>query len=280
MASSSNQTATELFHGTPQAQRIQKRLVLNRSFKLIQQEAGALPALTYVTLGGEHLFDVLDLLYVFDVGKFKLRVLSYEDDANVVEVARRCPVARTLTKVPTVEVEIVPRHFPSGISAYRRSEPFIYFLDYLCVFREPERQTVESLLTSGMLKTGDFLIVTSCLTPRVAHQEDFMAEKDSMFSLLYGRAPTKEFKARNFVDLQMGMTIMELQSQTWRDPAAPTLRLLSKTKYRDSKAPMGVWLYAVEDSEERLMALEDVPFDEFPHAFTYVAPPAVPNIFD
>jgi len=77
---------------------LQKRLVLNRCFKLVQEHASAFGKLTYVTFGGEDLYDVMDLLCVFDVSSLELRIVSYEMDEAVAKNAQRCPVTKTLTR--------------------------------------------------------------------------------------------------------------------------------------------------------------------------------------
>src|SRR5262245_61951193 len=111
---------TELYHSKPQALRIQKRLVLNRCFKLVREHANAVADLTYVTFGGEDLYDVMDLLCVFDISSIDLRVISYEVDRDIARKAQKCAVARTLSKVKSVDILIRATDFPTSIEETTR----------------------------------------------------------------------------------------------------------------------------------------------------------------
>src|SRR5438445_13715083 len=102
---------TETYHALPQPFRIQKRLVLNQSFKSIKAQWRTGDTINYVTFGGEHLYDVMDLVSVFDIREQHLNVVSYEEHGGVAGRSRTCAVATTLSKVPTISVEIVPTAF-------------------------------------------------------------------------------------------------------------------------------------------------------------------------
>src|SRR5437016_2546154 len=121
---------TESYHDYPQPFRIQKRLVLNQCFKCIHDCADIHSKLTYVTFGGEHLYDVMDLVSVFDIRHHKLDIISYEENEEVALKSRTCPVASNLSKVSTITVEIVPTAFlenSKAVRALRPSAQFIYF---------------------------------------------------------------------------------------------------------------------------------------------------------
>src|SRR4051812_42226643 len=104
-------SGTASYHELPQPFRIQKRLVLNQCFKSIQSQWHPGDTINYVTFGGEHLYDVMDLVGVFDIRDQHLNVVSYEENGEVAAKSRTCSVAATLSKVPTISVEIVPTVF-------------------------------------------------------------------------------------------------------------------------------------------------------------------------
>ena len=105
-------SGTEVYHGgLQQPYRIQKRLVLNQCFKSILASDTVDQTLNYVTFGGEDLYDVMDLVSVFDIRHLELRVLSYEENDSVAVKSRTCPVAANLSRIDTVSVEIVSSSF-------------------------------------------------------------------------------------------------------------------------------------------------------------------------
>lgn len=277
---------TELYHAVPQAFRIQKRLVLNRCFKLVRDRVTSFAKLTYVTFGGGDLYDVMDLLCVFDIGSLELNVVSYEMDEEIARTAQRCAVTKTLNKVKTVSIEIMPIDFPSGIERYSRAKSmntFVYFLDYTKTFSDGERQAIAQLLAADMLRAGDYLLVTSCLTPRVVHQARFMDAYRSSFSIFFGGgSPSRDFKVRNHVDLFLGLVSSDFEKQrAWSSKSNVRFELLGKLRYNDTRAPMGVWVYAVQPSDRTLTHLPDRDFELFPKDFVYKKPKDdVINIFD
>src|SRR5688500_9659792 len=102
--------------GIPPPYRIQKRLALNRCFRIVQQrlrQCGQCSRyeVTYVTLGGADLYDVMDFLAVFDIRDTKLAVVSYEIQMDIAAEARKSAVAKLLEKVDGCSVEVVPRAF-------------------------------------------------------------------------------------------------------------------------------------------------------------------------
>ena len=168
---------SETYHEYPQPFRIQKRLVLNQCFKCIQDHGQLKESVNYVTFGGEELYDLMDLVSVFDIRYHRLNIVSYEARRNVAEKARICPVASTLSKLSTVSIDIVPTIFfenDKQLWSLRQSGPLIYFLDDTRVFGDSQANTLLDLLRAGLLHKGDWLLITSCLTPRVVRQSSFM----------------------------------------------------------------------------------------------------------
>ena len=105
------------------------------------------------------------------------------------------------------------------------------------------------------------------------------------FAVFFGATADRDFKVRNHVDLLLGLTSSELEKSPSGGGTASgglRFRLLRKFRYSDSRAPMGLWLYEVVQSDRRLMSLSDTRFEEFPHAF--VAPTqarrGIVNIFE
>jgi hypothetical protein len=278
---------TELYHGgLQQPYRIQKRLVLNQCFKSILASATVEKTLNYVTFGGEDLYDVMDLVSVFDIRHLKLRILSYEENDAVAVKSQTCPVAANLSRIDTVSVEIVSSSFGDNhrpIRALRSQGKFIYFLDDTRTFREPHAEVLLELLRAELVREGDYLLITSCLTPRVVNQPRFMRRYEGTYQTFFGPRTVvdQEFKVRNHVDLFVGQAFSRFQ--TVRPGARAFLRasLLRKFKYNDTRAVMGLWLYQLQSTTDRTFALRDTEFEEFPHAFVRVSEEEdIPNIFD
>jgi hypothetical protein len=280
-------SGTRVYHeGLQQPFRIQKRLVLNQCFKSILDVGSVAGTLNYVTFGGEDLYDVMDLVSVFDVRHLELHVLSYEENEAVAVKSRICPVASNLSKIYTVSVEIVPTAFFENARPLRSLRPrgnFIYFLDDTRTFREPQAEVLFELLRAELLLEGDFILITSCLTPRVVHQPRFMRRYEGTYRMFFGSGASgdQEFKVRNHVDLFVARTFSRYQGvrATGRNFLRATL--MRKFKYNDTRAVMGLWLYRLESSGDRSFALQDVDFEQFPHAFVRVpVEEDIPNIFD
>jgi hypothetical protein len=278
---------TELYHGgLQQPYRIQKRLALNQCFKSIHSSETVEETLNYVTFGGEDLYDVMDLVSVFDIRHLELRILSYEANDTVAVKSRTCPVAANLSRIDTVSVEIVSSPFGDNhrpIRSLRSKGSFIYFLDDTRTFSEPHAEILLELLRSELLLDGDYLLITSCLTPRVVNQPRFMHRYEGTYRTFFGPHPVvdQEFKVRNHVDLFVAQTFSRFQGV--RPGARSFLRasLLRKFKYNDTRAVMGLWLFQLRSRVDRTFALQDVDFEEFPHAFVRVPEEEdIPNIFD
>jgi hypothetical protein len=276
---------TETYHELPQPFRVQKRLILNQCFRKIGA-GGFTEKINYVTLGGQDLYDVMDLVGVFDIRQHRFGVISYEENEQVVERARVCPVARSLSKLPTFSVQIVPTPFfenPAPLREVRSSGRFIYFLDDTKTFRETHANTLLALLRADLLRDGDWLLITSCLTPRVVRQASFMDQFDGTFRLFYGNdeAPDLDFKIRNHVDLLLALTFSRHESlRNLQHRVRPTL--VAKYKYRDTQTEMGLWLFRI-DSGGPLTRLTDVPFEPFLEEIDKLLTakaPDIPNIFD
>src|SRR5262249_26255058 len=146
-------------------------MVLNQCFKCLHPQWNVGATVNYVTFGGEHLYDVMDLVGVFDIRNQNLNVISYEENERVAATSRTCAVATTLAKVSTVSVEIVPTVFfenSKQLRALRTMGPFIYFLDDTKTFGEHQATTLTELLQAELLRQGDWLLITSSL--RVVYQ--------------------------------------------------------------------------------------------------------------
>jgi hypothetical protein len=281
-------SGTAIYHGFDPPYRIQKRLVLNQCFRCIRDSGGMPDSITYVTFGGRDLYDVMDLVAVFDLRGHKMNVVSYEEDAEVAGEARLSAVATTLSQMATVSIDIVPSAFfdnSKPLRTHRSTGPFIYFLDDTRTFRERQAATLVELLRARLLRTGDWLLITSCLTPRVVNQERFMTKHDGTFRLFYGQplALKNDFRVRNHVDLLVALSLSRYVSLSSVTENRAHATLMRKFKYRDTRATMGLWLFRVEAFQGRAVRLEDCVFEEFPVAFEKVPQeprPDVPNIFD
>jgi hypothetical protein len=274
---------TEAYHAYPQPLRIQKRLVLNQCFKSIQAHWDRGATINYVTFGGDQLYDVMDFVSVFDIRSQRINIVSYEEDSEIAEQSRTCPVATTLSKVPTISVEIVPTVFFENSRALRtlRVEgAFIYFMDHTKTFREHQANSLAELLQAGLLRSGDWLLITSSL--RIVYQERFMARHDGAFRTFFGprTSVTREFRARNHVDLLVARTFSAHRPAGGIRAGSLEAVLIRKFKYADTSG-MGLWLYRIGETQRSMSVLPDRSFEEFPHAFGHVAEkPKVPNIFD
>lgn len=277
-------SGTDLYHGgLQQPYRIQKRLALNQCFKSIRASETIDQTLNYVTFGGEDLYDVMDLVSVFDIRHLELHVVSYEENKAVAVKSRTCPVAATLSRIDTVSVEIDPSSFGDNhrvLRALRSKGSFIYFLDDTRTFREPQAEVLLELLRADLLRDGDYLLVTSCL--RYASHPQFMRRFKGTYKMFFGAASTinQEFKIRNHVDLLVAHAFSRFQGVRPGARRFPRASLLRKFKYNDTRAVMGLWLFHVQATKNRNFALQDVPFEEFPHAFVRPPEEEIPNIFE
>jgi hypothetical protein len=261
--------------------RIQKRLVLNQCFKGILARLEIDPThLTYVTLGGGELYDVIDLVCVFDVRKTQLSVISFEMNADLATRSNTCAVAEALRRMDSFSLQVVPHeiqdiHF-GPMHGRQNARPFLYFLDYTDPFGIGHRDTLVSLLSSASLRAGDYLLITSCLTPRVLHQDGFMNDFTPDFRTFFGLSSSlvdRDFKVRNHVDLLVAQAIAE-NSRGHAPSVVTDAELISKYRYRDTRSPMGVWLYAITNATSLPTILADTPFDEYPWAMPPVIAPA------
>src|SRR5438552_18222678 len=120
----------------------------------------------------------MDLLAVFDLTATELVIFSYEGDSDIATKATRCPVFRALQRIGSIKVRVVPKTFPDGmeiLETFRDEGAMIYFLDYFGTFGVRDARTIGFLLESRLLRDRDYLLITSCLTPRVVHQPNFMS---------------------------------------------------------------------------------------------------------
>jgi hypothetical protein len=278
---------TETYHEYQQPYRIQKRLVLNQCFKCIQADDQLTKTINYVTFGGEDLYDLMDFVGVFDIRHHNLNVVSYEEHEDIARKSCISAVAITLSKVSTISIEIVPTLFFENarrLRTLRPSGPFIYFLDDTKTFGDRQANTLLDLLTAGLLYDRDWLLITSCLTPRVVRQPRFMNRYDSTFKLFYGIKTIidVEFRVRNHVDLLVALTFSRYQQIKIGTFGQLRATLLRKFKYRDTRADMGLWLYRIESVDLNSSGLVDQQFEEFPHAFEKIPQmiEEIPNIFE
>jgi hypothetical protein len=214
----------------------------------------------------------MDLAAVFDLRSMRLHVISYEQDPSVARQSRECPVARTLSKVESIKIIIVPTEFPSRlerIAEVRKLGPIIYFLDGTGTFGSREGEAVSDLLDACLLLPGDYLLITSCMSPRIVHQQGFMGDHLSFFKLLWPTQPiSSEFKARNHVEVYL-TEAFDRHERAIRGVSTKIARgvtSLRKLRYKDSKSPMGLWAYRI-DGAPRQRFEDDQLFDDFPTSF-------------
>ncbi len=280
---------SKIYHeSASSAYRIQKRLSLNQCFREIYKDTRPPDQISYITFGGADLYDVMDLLAVFDVTKSKFFITSFERDEDVAASSKNCPVASTLSKINTVNILINPYEFPIGIeqlSSIRELNKFIYFLDYTGTYSEKDKDVLLDILNQGLLRKGDYLLVTSCLTPRIVHQPSFMKTHSSSFKLYFSTTEVdNEFVVRNHVDLLVAAALSEYDKTSRFNGNREFLRarLLRKFRYQDTRSPMGIWLFKLECRDTPTIVLEDVPLKDYPSAFEHhpIKREPIPNIFD
>jgi hypothetical protein len=279
---------SNLYHSSiAQPYRIQKRLALNQCFRAIREQTGGLSTLVYVTFGGQDLYDTMDLLAVFDLTQTRMRIVSYERDGAIARQARACPVFQALSRIPSLDVRVISATFPNGVDLlqkFRANTTFVYFLDYTGTFGKADSRYIHELLTLGLIREEDFLLITSCLSPRIVHQSGFMSRYASSFQLFFQRTSIDtSFKARNHVDLLLAMALSDFErsSEVMGQRRRMHAELLRKYKYADSQSAMGLWLYRIQIATTS-KAIPDRDFDEFPHAFATAKKRRrnVPKIFE
>lgn len=252
--------------------RIQKRLVLNQCFKAILADLGTQPpAITYVTFGGRQLYDLLDLVNVFDIQKSKIFVKSYEVEPEVAEGARTCVVSKTLGKMKSISIDIVPNALQettlTPLIRVAKHRPFFYFLDYLTPYGLSSQADLIALIRGRCLRAGDYLMITSNLTPRVMYnsRRPFMENQVSAFRTYFGLGGATvppNFRERNHVDLLIGQACSIIASESKPGPYVDC-RLIGKFRYKDTTR-MGVWVYRVEKAARVAVHLKDIPFVDYP----------------
>lgn len=275
------------YHDRSQPFRIQKRLVLNRCFKVVYDLVPSRKPITYVTFGGRDLYDLMDLVFVFDVSEQELNVISYEVDPEAAKYSQSAPVTKTLSRLRDVSIDIVNAEFPSRLDLlrrYRGGSQFIVFLDYTKVFSEKEAVDVQTLLSEDLLKSNDFLLITSCINPRVVNQDGFMKHSRSTYQLLFKeKMPSGEAMVRNHVDLLMALAFARHKRDAYDLQREFRLKpqLLRKYRYHDT-SDMGVWLFQVVRSESENHVIEDRGFERYPDSFVKTSPETSsgPSIFD
>lgn len=272
---------SETYHDSiEQPYRIQKRLSLNQCFRRIRADGIDLSSLVYVTFGGKELYDVMDLLAVFNLRDFNsLNVISYELHQPTAEHARSCFVTQALNQVTRVRVKVYDKAFPARLdylAGLRTGKRFVYYLDYTGTFKRAQAGTIRILLESQLLRAGDYFLITSCLSPRYVGQDAFLAEQTTALKLYYGSAQTidKEFKVRNHVDFLVNQVFIgyERIARATANGVALSPTLLCKFRYQDTRAPMGLWLYRVDQAPSPT-SLTDSTFDDFPEAFKPLGAP-------
>lgn len=272
--------------------RIQKRLVLNQCFKTILSDLGSQPrSFTYVTFGGKQLYDLLDLVSVFDIQKSKIQVKSYEPQADIVESAKTCPVNKTLGKMASISIDIIPHALQEAnllpLIKAATNRPFLYFLDYLNPFGPSHQADLLALIRARCLRAGDYLMITSNLTPRVLYQtrRPFMEKQLAAFRTYFGlgAAPVSpKFRERNHVDLLVGQACSLIAGESTPGPYID-IKLLGKYRYRDT-TQMGVWIYKIKKVVRVATRLEDWQFRDYPWPISITEKadllPAEPQIFE
>jgi len=158
-------------------------------------------------------------------------------------------------------------------------------LDNFGTFAEKDSTNLTEMLNEGLLAAGDFLLITSCLSPRIVHQPSFMAAFKTAFGIFYdGVEIDRDFKARNHVDILVALAFSRYHTKMKSIGKSEFLytSLIRKFSYRDSKATMGLWVFRVARQEAGSFRLSDCEFEQFPHAFTKpkATARAVPNIFE
>ena len=271
-------------NSVPQPFRIQKRLALNQCFRAIQRCWPDVSTLVYVTFGGQDLYDSIDLLSVFDLTRTEMTILSFEESPQIAREAKSCPVFKALAKIPSIKLKIIRATFPAGIEfirPFRDTSRFIYFLDYTGTFGHADSRALDALLQEELIRAGDFVMITSCLAPRVVRQPKFMERYRTSFQLLFQQSKIDaSFKIRNHVDLFVGLSLSDFERTSDTAGLRHQIRatLLKKYKYADSTA-MGLWLYQLEAGKPTTV-MRDQAFEEFPHAFSAPRRASVPSIFD
>lgn len=259
---------------TPPSERIQKRLVLNQCFRLISESlskknGGA--GLTYVTFGGATLTDVLDFFSVFDIRKGQYSVLSFEEcqlEANQANISAVKKAIGMRVDVQVVNGDLgVNLDKLSGVLEKSRKIFFLDFTDHFCTNAHKHQGLVEQLLNFRFLEDDDYLIITSALDPRTVTRPNFMknyvGKFCDYFSVTEGDVD-QAFKIRNYVDLLVAETFVNYGYITGPEGFFLVPKLMNKYRYRDSKIPMGKWVFEIRKSSRCISVLDDMQLDEYP----------------
>lgn len=267
---------SETYHKLPQSSRIQKRLALNHLFKLVESEIPtSVTRLGYITFGGAELGDLLDMALVFDVTAYEISCVTYEKEKKQARAAAASPVAKTLNRIETVSVRVVRGDINSSFSHIKDVRPralCIYFLDYTKVVTDADVDVVTHLVDENLLREGDYLLVTSSLTPRVTRQQTRLQRNRDLLQEHLGRSSFDEdFVERNFVDLHVSRSFRRTYQKSTRCDC------VKKIRYRDTSA-MGTWLFRVTGGTQP-WTWPDMDFFDFPRNFSYAPTRSNFNVF-
>jgi hypothetical protein len=259
------------FHKTPPTYRIAKRLVLNQCFRKISKETNYGPKIEYITLGGEHVYDLMDLLAVMSVRDYTFSVVSFEKDSIVAKKAQASPVCQTLNKINTVQIKIVHADFPSSgnyLNNKSRGDR-IFFLDYTKTFNKDRASDIKRLLLNTSVKNGDCVMITSGLSPRIVRQKTYLREEEMRFGFLFpGEDFSADAKESCHVELHLDCALGQYQSEKSVEKNGYFCAvLIEKMRYNDTGTPMGVWIFQLKHVTNGAVVKSRISFTDFPHDF-------------
>jgi len=260
-----------MYHESGETLRVRKRLVLNECFRLIRDNCGSINRFTYITLGGQHLRDVLDLVNVFSIREYRISIFSYEKNHAHASITEKSDVGRVLSLFDGITVNTIQGQFPCKqelLVGVRHQGPFLYFLDYTKTFSEHKAEEVASLADYDLLRPGDYLLITCCVSPRIVHQRRFMAQYRACFRRYFSHKPiNRDFRIRNHVELLLERALSrQRRTAKHTNPSRIRVDTLTKYRYRDTMITMGLWLMQVRLRSKGKRKLRDKAFTDFPES--------------
>jgi len=135
----------------------------------------------------------------------------------------------------SLQLDVLAERFPGALQhldALRGRGPFLYFLDYTNVFGYRETLDIADIFRGGLIRSGDFVMITSCVSPRIVRQPRFLHKYVLAFAASSGRKRSRRISGSAIMSisfLTLGCGGRKLGRSVWE---ATLCRSPSEYRYR------------------------------------------------
>jgi hypothetical protein len=266
---------SEKYHQKKQKERISKRLCLHDCFNKLFPDSYKIDDKVFITFGGEDLEDCLDfLLCAMNRNDGKIWILSYEENEDVYERAKKSSLVRCFEGHEFVKIELINNSFPYELDRLKELRvkkcQFIYHIDLCGLFEKKNSEIISTLLDEDLLIHNDSLLITSSRNPRVLHRKDFIvpsAFKTGIETRFNEFNVSNSFLADNYVEYLVVKTVNDYSSSI--EEIEPKKKLGAflkvKYKYRDTSNMSLYYFSLINKPNEGYLKTSD--FKELPKSF-------------